>query len=258
MLSNHYHLLCSPRDPEQLSDFMRLFNSKLAKEIGRVHHWHDKVWARRFQPIPVTDEPAAQIGRLIYVLSHGCKEGLVASPRDWPGPSCIPALLDGKPLQGRWFNRTLEFNAASRGLDFGAEDFATLETVVLSQLPCWRHLTTTDYRARIGEIIEDIEAKAWSRERETGRVPAGRAFVLRQNPHEVPARSKRSPAPFVHAASREGRLAHLGAYREFVAAYRRASEKLLAGDRGAEFPPRSFPPRLPYVPDRKRTRNTPS
>jgi hypothetical protein len=251
VLSNHYHLLCSPRDPKQLADFMRAFNSKLAREVGRLHDWHDKVWGRRYQPIPVTAEPGAQIGRLIYVLSHGCKEGLVASPREWPGPSCIPALVDGQPLKGVWFNRTLEFKARARGLDFGFRDFATTETVVLSPLPCWRHLSAAEYRARIAVIVSEIEEESRRRERETGRAPVGRARVLRQNPHEMPQRSKRSPAPAVHAVSREGRMALIGSYREFLAAYRRASEKLNGGDYAAEFPARSFPPRLPYVPDEK-------
>src|SRR4026209_611750 len=56
-LSNHYHLLCSPRNAKQLSDFECLVNSRLAREVGRLHKWRDKVWARRFQPIPVSDEP---------------------------------------------------------------------------------------------------------------------------------------------------------------------------------------------------------
>jgi hypothetical protein len=37
------------------------------------------------------------------------------------------------------------------------------------------------------------------------------------------------------------------AYRLFVDAFRRAAEKLRAGDRNAEFPLGSFPPGLPFV-----------
>jgi hypothetical protein len=37
------------------------------------------------------------------------------------------------------------------------------------------------------------------------------------------------------------------AYAFFVAAFREAAEKLRGGDRSAEFPPGSFPPRLPFV-----------
>jgi hypothetical protein len=38
-----------------------------------------------------------------------------------------------------------------------------------------------------------------------------------------------------------------GLYGEFVAAYRKAAEKLQAGDRRAVFPLGSFPPALPFV-----------
>ena len=246
-LSNHYHLLCSPEDPEQLADFMRLFNSKLAREIGRLNDWREKVWARRFHPIVVSDEPAAQIGRLTYLLAHGAKEGLVASPRQWPGPHCIESLLHGHSQQGLWFNRTLEYEANRKGLRFGVRDFATVETVVLSPLPCWRHLDPAEYRARVAEIVESVEAEARLRERETGRAPVGAAFVLRQDPHERPLRSKRAPAPFVHAATKTARKALLEAYRIFLAAYLRASERLRGGDLTVAFPPCCFPPRLPFV-----------
>src|SRR5262245_15774032 len=59
-LSNHYHLQCSPEDPEQLAEFMRLFNSKLAKEIGRLYDWHDRIWSRRHRQITISEEPEAQ------------------------------------------------------------------------------------------------------------------------------------------------------------------------------------------------------
>ena len=81
-LSNHYHLHCSPEEPEQLKVFMRLFSSKLAKEIGRLHDWRGKVWSRRYRPIPISEEPEAQVARLKYVLSHGVKE-LWSADRDF-------------------------------------------------------------------------------------------------------------------------------------------------------------------------------
>jgi REP element-mobilizing transposase RayT len=246
-LSNHYHLLCSPRDSEQLSDCMRLFNSKLAREIGRLHDWREKVWSRRFRPIRVSDEDAAQVGRLVYVLSHGCKEGLVSSPKDWPGPSCVRALLEGSPLNGMWFDRTAEFKARRAGLVFGIRDFGTEQPVILSPLPCWRHLSTRAYRDRVAEIVVGIESETRLRQLQTGRQPIGRDVVLRQNPHDLPVRSKRSPAPAVHAASKEGVRGLIESYREFVAAYRRAAEKLREGAPPSEFPSGSFPPRWPFV-----------
>ena len=246
-MSNHYHLLCSPMDPEQLARAMCFINSNLAREAGRLHGFREKFWSRRYQAIPVTGELAAQIERLRYLLAHGCKEGFVLTPGDWPGVHCIDALLHGKPLQGVWFDRTLEFQARRQGLEFGARDFTTTYTVTLSPIPCWRHLSPEQYRKAIAGLIAEIEADARLRQEETRREPAGAEFVRRQNPLSRPARSKRSPAPRVHAASKAARRAFREAYRIFLAAFQRASEKLRSGDRTAEFPRFSFPPSLPFA-----------
>jgi hypothetical protein len=38
--------------------------------------------------IVVSDEEAAQVGRLRYILAHGVKENLVERVLDWPGVHC--------------------------------------------------------------------------------------------------------------------------------------------------------------------------
>ena len=48
------------------------------REVSRLTGWRDKVFARRYQAIPISEEEAAQVARLVYVLSNGCKEDLVA------------------------------------------------------------------------------------------------------------------------------------------------------------------------------------
>ena len=70
-LGNHHHVLAFAQTHEEISSFMGHFSGNLAKEVGRLVGWRDKVWARRFTSIPVSHEPAAQIDRLRYVLSKG-------------------------------------------------------------------------------------------------------------------------------------------------------------------------------------------
>ena len=84
-LSNHYHRLVVPESTKQLSDFMGFVNGNIARKVGRLHDWRGKLWDRRYQHLIVSDEPAAQIRRLSYLLSQGVKEGLVRHPEDWPG-----------------------------------------------------------------------------------------------------------------------------------------------------------------------------
>ncbi|MDA8020916.1 MAG: transposase [Thermoanaerobaculia bacterium] len=106
VMSTHFHLLLSPENSQQLASFMGHLNGNLSKKIGRLHDWSGSMFERRYQCIPVSDEPAAQQARLRYLLQHGCKEGLVLSPRDWPGIHSAAALCHGEAIRGTWIHRT--------------------------------------------------------------------------------------------------------------------------------------------------------
>jgi putative transposase len=246
-LSNHMHLLLWVEDARGLAKFMGYFLSKLAREVGRLTGWKEKIFGRRYQAIVVSDEEAAQIERLRYGLAHGVKEDLVERPRDWPGVHCVRALLEGEALEGLWFDRTQEYLARRRGKTFDALEYATREVRELDPLPCWKHLTEEQRRARITALVEDIEAEVAARRKRTGAKLLGVAAVLAQNPLRRPKKTKKSPAPAFHAASKAVRRELWDAYALFVAAYRAAAEKLRAGVRDVVFPHGSFPPALPYV-----------
>lgn len=246
-LSNHFHFLVRVEDSQQLSRFMCYVSSKLAREVGRLTGWREKIFSRRYQAILVSDEEAAQVDRLSYLLSHGAKENLVYRPQDWPGVHCVNSLLSGQPMEGTWFDRTKEYAARMRGEDVAPDRFATREILVLDPLPCWRHVPAEQYRQRIAGLVEAIVAAAEMRRRESGREPAGVAVIRSQNPLGQPVKAKRSPAPLVHAASRRVRLEIYKMYAIFVAAFREAAERLKSGDRSARFPEGSFPPGLPFV-----------
>ena len=119
VLSNHYHLLLRVDDAQQMARFQGFVGSKIAREIGRLTGWREKVWGRRYSAIEISDEPAAQVERLRYLLSHGVKENLVARCAQWPGVHAAEAMATGRPLLGFWFDRTAEFQARKRGEDFG-------------------------------------------------------------------------------------------------------------------------------------------
>lgn len=244
VLSNHLHLLLSPESPQQLARFMAFVEANLAKEAGRIHDWRGPFWSRRYQAIAVADEDTAQIDRLVYILRHGVKEHLVARPQDWPGPHGVTALIEGTALSGLWIDRTLEHRLRRKGREFDLRACCSIESLLLSPLPCWRELPEATFRARVEELVAEVEAEGRRLARERGE-PVGRDRVQRQHPHERPMRSKRSPPPFVHAACKAMRLAMVEAYRAFVVAYRAAAARLRAGDRLVLFPDRAFPPPLP-------------
>ncbi|HSM12502.1 MAG TPA: transposase [Thermoanaerobaculia bacterium] len=245
-LSNHFHLLLTVADAQRLAAFMGYLNSNLAREAGRLIRWREKFWGRRYQAILVSSEEESQLARLRYILSHGAKEGLVDSPREWPGAHCAPFLLSGRPIRGRWINHTLEHRASRKGIVLEPKDLVEEETLELASLPCWAHLGAERYRARVARMLEAIESDAARSAAETGRPVAGRAFVERQDPHLEPNRIKKGPAPLIHAVSRQVRRDFREAYSLFLAAYRRASDRFRQGCLDVSFPDGSFPPALPF------------
>jgi len=245
--SNHFHLLLRVESTLQLSLFMGHFNSNLAREAGRLVHWREKFWGRRYQAIPISEEEEAQMERLRYVLAHGCKEGLVERLRDWPGVSAVRALLDEEPLEGLWFDRTREHHARRRGIAFERLEFATPYTVHLEPLPCWAHLSTEEYRRRVAELVTDIEGHEALKRELLGQPAKGQAAILAQEPQAAPVRLKKSPAPLFHAASRKIRQALYEGYKYFLAAFRDAAARLRAGELEVVFPSGSFPPAASWV-----------
>jgi hypothetical protein len=96
-------------------------------------------------------------------------------------------------------------------------------------------------------MVQEIERETRARQARTGRAPLGRRRILGLDPHDKPDRSKRSPRPPCHAASKAARIGFRRAYSEFCVAFRQAAEDLRSSLRAPESPIGSFPPRLPYV-----------
>ncbi len=156
--------------------------------------------------------------------------------------------MDGEPLTGTWFDRTQEHAARRRrGEDPDPLQHTSSETVTLSSLPCWEHLSPEAYRERVGTMAREIEEEAAAARKRTGAEPLRAAKILAQDPWTHPGRVKRSPAPLLHAASKAMRQVFYEGFALFVAAYRTAADKLKRGDPHPGFPLGSFPPALPYV-----------
>lgn len=248
VLSNHLHLLLVADHAEEISRFMCYVGSKLAREVNRLTGWSGPVFHNRYSMIVVTQEEEAQIDRFKYLLAQGCKENLVERVREWPGVHCARALLDGEPLAGHWLNHTARQAARHRGEGTDLRRFATPETVILSPLPCWQHLSPEAYRQRVAELVETIEQEAAAERRRTRAKVLGRRAVLTVDPHRRPATLARSPAPLVHAATAEVRRSFRKAYRRFVEAFRAAAEAFRPRDLTEVFPGGCFPPAPLFVP----------
>jgi len=244
-LSNHYHLLVVPVSAVQLAEFMNYFNGNLAREAGRLHAWGERFWGRRYRAIPVSSEPEAQLARLRYLLEQGCKENLVARPQDWPGATCLRALLTGELVRGLWRDRTAECRARERGARVEVSDFLVEETLALSPLPCWEELSSEESQELVREMVRQISRETARRIRSAGIRPLGRRWILRQDPHARPEQVERSPAPLFHAASRTVRQQLLMAYRTYVERRAQVLETLRVPSLVARLPRYGIPPPIP-------------
>ena len=248
VLSNHMHLLVLVDDARQLARLMEFVNANIARQVGRLQRWDGKFWDGRYRAIPISNEEAAQVSRLKYLLEQGCKEGLVARPQEWPGVHCAQAMASGEPLQGRWFDATGFYRACLRRGEARRAEYEQQELLELTPLPCWAHLPPGEYRGKVFRMIEDIATETRARHRRSGTRPLGRRGVLRRHPHRRGPELRRTPAPWIHAVHKSIRAAYRRAYREFVLVYRAAAAELREGNLGARFPPGCFPPALPFVP----------
>lgn len=241
-MSNHAHLLLSSSDGEQLALFLGFVNGQVARVMGRLHDWRGPFWGRRFRPIPALDAPS-MIARLRYVMAQGVKEGLVASPRDWPGASSTPGLLADMAVVGTWIDRDAETRARRRGGPVEPRAFEKVYIVVLTPIPPWAGLHRAELVARHRALLEDIERAA------RGAPILGAEAVLSAHPHARPEAPARSRAPLCHASTTFLRRAFRRLYADMVATYRAAAAALRAGAprEACGFPEGSFPPRLPYV-----------
>ena len=247
-LSSHYHLLATADDALQLSQFVGYLNSNLAREIAHLTGWTDKIWSRRYEAIQVSDEIEAQVDRMKYLLANGTKEGLVEHPQDWPGVHCADLLLrGGDQAEGLWYNRTRQYALHRTRKAYTEDDYTHTETVQLTPLPCWKHLTPEDYRRQIQGLVELIVSEARAERALTGKAVLGPDALRQQKPGTRPEKLKKSPAPDFHAFKKSARKALYESFSLFLAAYRVASEKLRSGERTASFPMGCFPPGLPFV-----------
>lgn len=244
-LSNHWHALLSVDDAAQLAAFMGFVNGNIARELARLHGWRDRLWSRRYQAIVVADDDAA-VARLRYILLNGCKEGLVDKPADWPGVSCVGALTRGETLKGTWYDRTAESRARRRGSKSPPASFATKYEVKLSPLPLWRGWPTERLRSACKNLIAGIEAETRTQRASSGQAALGRERIMAQHPYDRPEHPEASPAPLVHASTRNIRKAFRHQYATFVDAFSAAASALRSGEK-ADFPPGAFPPAGPFA-----------
>lgn len=236
--SNHVHLLVRAARGN-LPEFMQYFLTNVSKKVAKLVGWRGALWERRYSAEPVLDEEAL-LERVQYILSHGVKEGLVRTLREWPGLNSLPEMKGDRPRTFRWFSWTRRWikRDGSGVADHFDRRVAEAETLTITPLPLTRFARVAAWRRFLRRAIGAIEMRA---RREHPRV-LGRAAVLAQDPQHRPDLLKRSPRPWCHTLSARIRHEFREHYRTFRVAFAEASARWRQGDLSAVFPEYAFKP----------------
>jgi REP element-mobilizing transposase RayT len=239
--SNHFHAMVRAPSAIAMSEFMQRLQSNIAVKVGRLIGRRGKFFGRRYSAEPIIGE-AAQVERLVYILSHGVKEGLVSAVRKWPGLSCVQSLLEGGATSfHRWRNWTRRWKMeVGGGISIGRfsdQCPSECESLTLTPLPVWARLNS----GQRGQLVAQLVAKIDEGARNEASV-VGAERIASQNPLRRPRATSHSPRPKAHASPGQIWIDAVRRYRDFLAVFRRASSQWLAGYFDVAFPPHCFRP----------------
>jgi hypothetical protein len=242
-LSNHWHGLISAPDALAVTRFVQHVHSNVAFAVNELHGWDGKVFGRSSQIVVATD---AEVERLRYLLAQGAKEGLVATPYEWPGAHCARALAGQEELFGVWLNRSRAARLRAGGGSGGGREaseseLSTRYPIELVPIPSWQGLGGEVREGRVRAMVEEIVFEA----RAVRSRPLGLDAILRQDPASQPLKSKRAPAPAIHTNDRETWRRFKLEKQRFTNRHRTAGLELRAG-RPTEVPAMCFPPTAPF------------
>jgi REP element-mobilizing transposase RayT len=246
VLSDHLHLVVrAPRG--NLPRFMQYLLTNVSKKVGRLVRWQGNFWERRYSAEPILDD-AALLGRVRYVISHGVKEGLVRRCRDWPGLSSLPLMLDDQPRSFRWFNWTRRASGNRRRTrrELLDERWAETETLRLTPLPSGSLQNPEARRRFLRRAVRAIEEQGLRQY----RTVVGRSGVLKRQPQERAAPSRRKPRPLCHTSVPRLLESFRERCRAFGDAFRKASIRWRSGDLTAAFPEWAIKPFVWTSPER--------
>jgi hypothetical protein len=217
-------LLLATHDETQISKFMAYVAGGISRRLGRLLDWSGRFWRSRYRAVPVLDEEAITT-RLRHVLARGVDEGLVVSPKHWPGASCVPALLGNMCLEGTWVDRDREAGLRAAGLEPPPTAYVQPYRVVLSPLPAWAGLSRAELVARHHAMIESIELEHLMRTHGEVMDPVA---LQQQDPFFRPPgnSTRRRLGRLCHATSQALVDGFRTAYRQFCAAFRAAAGAL--------------------------------
>ena len=218
-MSNHHHTIVFDRTGAVV-EFMEHFH-KLVARAQNVHLGRsENLWSSAAPSLVRLESIDDVIDKLVYVATNPVKDGLVERVRHWPGVNGFSALMSRSALQAQ---RPRHFFRAHGPMPKSV----SLELVIPPELG-----DADEIRRIVRERVAAVEELHIRARRACGRPVLGRRGVLQQSWKTVATSQPRRGEIRPHIAARSlcARRDAIQRDREFIAAYRDARARWLAGE----------------------------
>lgn len=218
-MSNHHHTVIFDRWGNY-PEFVERFHKLLAKCQNALRGRWENLWASEQVCVVRLVDPADVMRKLVYTATNPVKDRLVERAHHWPGVNGLSALLGRRPLH------------ATRPRHFFRPDGSMPESVTLHLEIPPELGDPQQLRDELRERVAAEEAAVAAERRRTGAGILGRRSILRQSWRQFPVsrEPRRNLRPKIAARSLWARIEAILRNREFLAAYREARARWIAGD----------------------------
>lgn len=227
-MSNHYHAVIVDNDG-CLPDFLQFFHRIFAVHQNVLRGRWEAFWAPHEQPSVVELLQGNDLlEKLVYSITNPVNDALVDKVEHWPGASCLPSLVAGKPLIGTRPRRFFRDNGPF-------PDSARLE---LSASPFHADCSHSEWAKMVSVTVEDSVQDTRKKRIASGKRVVGAKAILAQHWNEAPKslEPRRTMNPHVASRDKWRRIEALQRNRAFLDAYREARLAWLSGETKVEFP----------------------
>jgi putative transposase len=227
-MANHHHTVIYDRRGN-VPAFTEHFHKMLAKtQNARRGRW-ENFWSSEQVCVVRLVDAADVMRKLVYAATNPVKDRLVERVHHWPGVNGLSALLAQRPLH------------ATRPRHFFRRGGSMPEAVTLHLVLPPELGDPQQIRDELRQRVAAEETAMIAERRRTGAGVLGRHAILRQSWRDSPAsrEPRRNLRPRIAARSRWARVEAIARNREFLAAYREARARWIAGD-AIPFPPGTY------------------
>jgi putative transposase len=226
-MSNHHHT--GIRDPEgNFPVFTEYFHGLLARcqnaHLGRFENF----WSSETTSVVRLVEPDDILNKMVYAYANPTAADLVDTVEEWPGVTTFQATLSGGTL------------TATRPKHFFRDDSGMPDVVTLpiARPRGFEKLSQEEWAKLVTEGVRRKEAEHRQRRAAKGLAVLGRQGILEQSPlHNPESHAPRFQMnPRVAARNKWTRIEALQRHRGFLAKYRDAFARHMAGVLDVIFP----------------------